>query len=225
MKKTFSTEAAYVVGILVLAIGTGLMEKANLGMSMVVAPAYILHLQLVGAMPWFTFGAAEYTLQAALLLLMTLVLRRFRVSYLFSFVTAVVYGLVLDGVMVFTSMIPGDLLAVRLACYVVGLVLCSVGVAFIFHTYIAPEVYELIVKEFSAKFGWDISKCKTCYDCISCAVGVILSFAFFGFGHFEGVKAGTIVCALVNGWLIGRCTAVLERYFTFEDKLKLRKYF
>ena len=39
---------------------------------------------------------AEYCLQAVLLLAMCLLLRRFRVSYLFSFVTAVVYGVVLD---------------------------------------------------------------------------------------------------------------------------------
>ena len=41
-----------------------------------------------------TFGMAEYCLQAVLLLAMCLLLR-FRVSYLFSFVTAVVYGFVL----------------------------------------------------------------------------------------------------------------------------------
>lgn len=36
MKRTFFTELAYVLGIVILAIGTAFMEKADLGMSMVV---------------------------------------------------------------------------------------------------------------------------------------------------------------------------------------------
>jgi uncharacterized membrane protein YczE len=66
---------------------------------------------------------------------------------------------------------------------------------------------------------------KTVYDCSSCLVGVILSFAFFGFGHFEGVKLGTIFCALVNGWLIGRISALFESLFVFKDAFPWREAF
>jgi hypothetical protein len=38
---------------------------------------------------------------------------------------------------------------VRMAFYVAGMLHCAVGVAFIFHTYLAQEVYELFVKEVS----------------------------------------------------------------------------
>ena len=34
---------------------------------------------------------------------------------------------------------------------------------------------------------------------MSCAVGVLLSFLFFGFGRFEGVRLGTILCAFGAG--------------------------
>ena len=43
-KRVFYTELAYAIGITVLALGTALMERADFGMSMVVAPAYLLHL-------------------------------------------------------------------------------------------------------------------------------------------------------------------------------------
>lgn len=43
MKRRFSTELAYAVGIVLVAFGTALMEKANFGVSMVVAPAYVLY--------------------------------------------------------------------------------------------------------------------------------------------------------------------------------------
>ena len=46
------------------------------------------------------------------------------------------------------------------------------------------------------------------------------------FRVFKGVKAGTIVCALINGTLIGLCSKFLEQKFEFTDGLeKLRKYF
>ena len=63
-KRVFYSEMAYILGLLILALGTAFMERANFGVSMVVAPAYILHLALKGQFPFFTFGMAEYTLQA-----------------------------------------------------------------------------------------------------------------------------------------------------------------
>jgi len=36
---------------------------------------------------------------------------------------------------------------------------------------------------------------------------------------------GTILCALVNGWLIGQCTRVLERRLEFRDRLRWRGFF
>ena len=94
-----------------------------------------------------------------------------------------------------------------------------------FHTYISPEVYELFVKEVSARWGIEIHKFKTGYDITSCLLSVGLSFAFFGLWHLEGVKWGTAVCALVNGFLIHRCTALLERRFVFRDSWALRPFF
>lgn len=80
MKRTFSTELAYVFGIVFVALGVVLMEKADFGVSMVVAPAYLLYRWLSPVWSFVTFGMAEYCLQAVLLLVMCLLLR-FRVSY------------------------------------------------------------------------------------------------------------------------------------------------
>ena len=222
-KRVFYTEWAYVAGLAILALGAALMEKADFGLSMVVAPAYLLHLWLVKVLPFFSFGMAEYTLQAALLILMCLALRSFRPAYLFSFVTAVVYGFLLDGMMALVALLGETGPAVLMLLYVLGALACALGVALLFKTYIPPEVYELAVKEISGKYGWNIHRVKTVYDCVSCLVAVAMSFAFFGLWHFEGVKAGTILVALVNGWLISLCSRALERLFEFRDGLSLRK--
>lgn len=225
MKKTFYTEWAYVFGLLTLGFSTALMEKADFGLSMVIAPAYILHLKIVQFLPFFSFGMAGYTVEGLLILALIVVTRKAKLSYFLSFVTAFLYGWVLDGFVWLLGGLPADTIAMRLVCYAVGLVFCALGVSLMFHTYFAPEAYELFVKELSDTYGWKITTCKTCYDCISCAVAVCLSFAFFGFGEFHGVKLGTVFCALVNGWLIGRFSHLLERHFTFTDRLKARALF
>lgn len=226
MKKPFFTEAAYVLGIIILAIGTAFMERADFGLSMIVAPAYILHLKISDTFSFFTFGMAEYVLQAVIILLLALIQRRFKKAYLFSFVTAVLYGLALDGAIWLVSHIPYDGTEFRIVvCYAGGMVLCCTGVSLLFHTYISPEAYEIFVKEISAKIHMPLSKFKTIYDCASCLVAIILSFLFFGFGNFRGVEWGTVACAVVNGWLIGRASAVFERFYEFKDGLPLRKYF
>lgn len=224
-QKTFYTEIAYLLGLLILALGTAFMERADFGVSMVVAPAYLIHLKVSEVLPFFSFGMAEYTLQAVVILAMILILRRIKLSYFFSFVTAVLYGLTLDGAMALIALLPEGSFGVKLGWFLIGMLLCSIGVSLLFHTYISPEAYELFVKEISAKLQKDIHKCKTAYDCVSCLIAILLSFLFFGFGHFEGVKLGTIFCALVNGSLIGRCTAWFEKRWDFQDGLPFRKYF
>lgn len=224
-ERVFYSELAYLFGLMILAAGTALMERANFGVSMVVAPAYLLHLKLSQTLPFFSFGMAEYLFQGVLLLVMSALLRRFRLSYLFSFATAVLYGFTLDGAMALAALLPGAGWIARATEYALGLILCSLGVSLLFHTYISPEVYELWVKEMSARGGFDIHKYKTAYDCTSCLMGILLSFLFFGFGRFEGVKLGTILCALVNGSVIGFFSRILEERFAFRDALPLRRIF
>ena len=224
-KKVFYTELSYVLGLIIMAFAAAFTEKANFGMSMVVAPAYIIHLKLVQYLPWFTFGVAEYFFQGFLVLATIILMRKFKMAYLFSFVTAVLYGTLLDIAMNVISLLPDNTFSIRVVWYVLGSLCCSLAVSLFFHTYISPEAYELIVKELSQKLKLDINKMKTAYDCFSVVLGIILSFSFFGFGVFEGVKLGTVICALVNGFLISRFTKLLEHFFEFKNRFDLEKYF
>lgn len=111
------------------------------------------------------------------------------------------------------------------AAYLLGTLLCALGVTLLFHTYFPPAAYELAVKELTRKTGLKMHRIKTAYGCVSCGAAVILSFVFFGAGQFVRVRWGTVLCALVNGWLIGRCTAFLEEHWEFQDGLELRAWF
>ena len=218
-KRVFYTEISYVLGLIIMAFGAAFTELADFGMSMIVAPAYILHLKVSEILPWFSFGVAEYCMQGLIVLLTIGCVRRFKVSYLFSFVTALLYGTILDRAISLVSFCKSESMEMRIVWFVVGTILCSIAVSLFFHTYISPEAYELIVKEISSKFLININKVKTIYDCISASLAVILSFAFFGFGVFRGVGIGTIICALINGYLIGKISAFFEDRFEFLNKL------
>lgn len=210
---------AYILGLFILALGVGLMEKADLGISMVVAPAYLISLKV----SYLTFGMAEYTLQAVLLLFMCLVLRQFKLFYCFSIVTAVIYGLILDGWIWILRDVAATALSIRILLFLLGMLFCSIGISMLFHTYLAPEVYELFVKEVSKKYQININKFKVGYDCSSCAIAILMSFLFFN--TLRGVGIGTVICALINGFIIGQCSKILEKYIDFSPKFAFAKYF
>ena len=221
----FYTELSYLIGLVLLSFATALLTVANFGQSMIAAPAYLLHLRLSEYWPFFSFGMASYLFQAVLLMAMILLVRRFRISYLFSFVTAVLYGFLLDGSLLLLSLIPTDHMVVRVILYILGLLVCATGVALMFRSYVPPAVYELFVKELAAHFSIPVSRFKTAYDCSSCILSIVLSFCFYGFLHFEGIHVGTVICAAINGTLIGLIGKWLDSHFRFSDGLGLRRLF
>lgn len=85
MKKIkMSRELLYCLAILIMALGVAMTAKASYGVSMVVAPAYILSLKF----SFLSFGQAEYCVQLLLVIAMCIITRRFKTAYIFSFVTS-----------------------------------------------------------------------------------------------------------------------------------------
>ena len=217
------SELAYVLGILLIALGNSMLEKADFGMSMVVAPAYLTYLKLSETLSFVTFGMACYAVEGMLLIILALIMRRFKLSYILSFMTAVIYGFVIDGFMALLSLVEVSGILMRIAFFIPGVLTVTMGVAFMFHTYLAPEAYDLFVKELCERFGFNTGKCKTAYDICSLIISVALTFIFFG--GIKGLGVGTVVCALINGTLIGIYSHFMDKRCVFDDKLKLRRFF
>lgn len=222
-KQTLYTELAFFVGLVLLACGTALMEYGGFGISMVAAPGYVLYLKLSPTMPFFTFGTVGYLVEALLLLSMMALIRKASILYLFSFLTAVLYGFALDGVSLLTALLPDHTLLLQIPLYIAGLVLCSAAVSLLLISYLPPAAHEMFVKEVSATFRLSLPKLKTVYDCTALVLAIVLSLLFFG--TIRGIGIGTVVCALVNGFLIRTFTGFWTKAFRFHDKLPLRRYF
>jgi uncharacterized membrane protein YczE len=215
-KPIFYTEISYILGIITLALGASLFVKANYGVSVVVSPTYLLHLKLSETWSFATFGFAEYIVQGLLLILLAVSVRRFHWSYLFSFATALLYGFVLDRILSLFTLFTLPDPWMRIVCYILGLLICALGVSLCLHTYLSPEVYELFVKEVSAKYNRHLGVVKTIYDCTSLLLALILSISFFGFFPLRGIGLGTLISALLNGRLISWINRFLEKHFTFQ---------
>ena len=70
MKKwKISSEIVYLIGTVILALATAMLTAADFGLSMVVAPAYIVSLKF----DFLTFGQAEYIVQGLLFVVFCMV--------------------------------------------------------------------------------------------------------------------------------------------------------
>ncbi len=217
MKKIkLPSEGAYFVALILLSLAVAILTQANFGVSMIVAPAYLLSLKL-GVI---TFGQAEYIVQGILFIILCVVLKKFKLVYFVSFITCLIYGFVLDlwrKLPCFDSSVtPPESIPFwgRILMFIIGMILTSFSIALFFKTYLYPQVYDFFVKAVTVKYNANLSLFKTCFDVTMLIISVIMSLCFFK--GFTGIGVGTIVLAVFNGTLIGFFSKQLDRYFVFK---------
>ena len=210
-------ELAWVLGIVLCALGVALCTKANFGLSMVAAPAYILHRKISEILPWFTQGVSEYVWQFLWLILTALIVRRFRVRYLLCFGTAVLFGLTLDGwLWLLGGGTPYVSLAMRIAVFVIGMNVTALAIALFFRTKLPLEVYELTVAEVADRYRLPISRVKFLYDAMMLTISIVLALSLLH--GFVGIGIGTVITTLLNASLITFYGKILDRFFTFDAR-------
>ncbi|MBQ4598976.1 MAG: hypothetical protein IJB19_03605 [Clostridia bacterium] len=210
-------EAAWLLGVLLCALGVALATKANFGLSMIAAPPYIIHIFMENFFPWYSQGTSEYIWQGVLLLAMCIIVRRFRVKYLLTFVCAVIFGLAVYG---FLWLLGGSAayatLAARIAAFCISEVITAVAIACYFRTDLPLPVYELVVSEIAKCYSLNMNKVKQANDLIMLALSLILAFVLNR--SFAGIGIGTIIITLVNASLIALAGKILDTYCDFSPR-------
>lgn len=214
-------EIIYIIANILLAFAVSMVTAANFGVSMIVAPAYILSQKLT----FLTFGQSEYVLQSILIIVFCIVMKKIKIVYFSSFVTCLIYGAILDFwrsvIPVFNPEItpPGSMeMPLRIVLFVLGMLLTSFSVALFFRTYLYPQVYDFFVKGVSRRYNIKLSKFKTCFDFSCLAVACLMTLIFFR--KFVGVGIGTIIMTVLNGTIIGFFNKTLEKYIDDEPLAK-----
>lgn len=223
-------ETAWVFGVILIALAVCLVTKGGFGVSMVVAPAYIIHLAAEKFLPWYSFGTSEYILQGVLLAALCIIIKKFNWRYLLSFLTAVIYGYILDlWFLIFGGSQPFFTLWGRIISLACGIALTSFSIALFFRTYLPQQVYELFVAQVAIKYGKKTEKVKFVYDISSLVLGIILavivSHSFDDIKFTDCIGIGTVACTVFNAFLINLFGKLLDKLFGFEAALpKLEKY-
>lgn len=218
MKKKFKAgEVSWVLAIILCSIGVCLSANSGFGVSMVVAPAFILHLKMVTIFPWFSFGIAEYVLQGVLLIFCCIIMRRFKWKYLLSFGTALLYGLSLDFFRMLFGTAVYDEMWLRIVSCIAGMIICAFAIALFLRCYLPQEAYELFVKEATIKTGANMHKVKWIYDITSLCVAILMMLLFFGKFSLEMIGIGTLVVTIINTPIIAFWGKLLDKYVSFES--------
>jgi uncharacterized membrane protein YczE len=220
MKKIkISCEAVYVIGILLLSLSVAMITASGFGVSMIVAPAYIVSLKV----SFLTFGQAEYVVQGILFIVFCILMKKFKPVYLCSFLTAIIYGAVLDLWRLIIPHFNPNItpvqslpLYLRIIYFAIGMLLTSLSVSLFFRTYFCPQVYDFFVKGVSLKYKLNRTKFKMCFDATFLLISIALTFILFK--RLNGVGIGTVILTCCNGMLIGFFGKILDKHFDFQPK-------
>lgn len=211
-------ELAFIPGVLLLGLATVLMSKASFGLSMVVSPAYVLA-DWIRVIPT---GSMCYIYQGFLVIVTSIVMGRFKISYLITFFSAVCFGLSVDAFGAVFAFIQSPGIVWRVILFAVAIPINSLSISLLLHCYFPPQAPELFVREVSGKFGFVMYKTKYVYDLCSCAASIVLSFLLLG--ELRHVGVGTVVYAFVNAPLIGVFGRWLDKIADYEPRFpKLRE--
>ena len=224
MKIKKSSELLWVFGIVFVALGVSICSKADLGVSMIAAPAFVLYEAIAPIWSGFSVGMTEYIIQGLMLILLCLVVRRFDWRYLLAFAVAVLYGYTLNFFLWLLGGVSFDEIWLRWVMLIVGDIVTAFGVACFFRTYMPLQVYELFVAEVASRFRLNIHRVKLCFDMTLLALSVLLAVTLFGdvatfnwstigYTSFHSIGLGTILTTLINSPIIALMSKVIDRVF------------
>ena len=234
MKKiTKASELLWVFGIVFVALGVSICSKADLGVSMIAAPAFIVYEAVASLWSGFSVGMVEYLVQGVLLIVMCIVVRKFDFRYLLGFGVAVLYGYALNLFLFLLSDLQVTTVSGRWILLLVGDVCTAFGVACFFHTYMPLQVFELFVTEVTNRFKLNIHKFKWAYDLSLLAVSIALAVILFGdvktfdwskigYTSFHSIGLGTLVTTIINSPIISLMDKLISKIF--EDTPRFPKW-
>ncbi|MCQ2489331.1 MAG: DUF6198 family protein [Clostridia bacterium] len=224
-KKIVYSEYAYFFSVLFLAISIAFMKAAGFGVSLSSAPAYVIY-EKVSLTQQISYGTAEYTIQAFILLFLFIVTGKFGKKHVFSFLTTLIFASTIDAITNVLELLPLEIVWVRVLLLALAIVIGPLGYALMDHTYISPIVYILYEQEIAKASGRDRNLVYWTFNVISGIFAIGLSFYFFGVGAFVGVNIATILYTLSKILLREPWEKFIEKHFKFRTKYwQLERHF
>lgn len=197
---------SFVVVLFIIAFGTSLSIRANLGSSPISCPPYVLSLVPGGwSMGTYTLCMHFFFIAAQIAMLR----RNFQRIQLLQVAVGVLFGVYTDVTMWLTSFlqVPFDMAPalgypLRLVELLAGGAILAYGISLEVHCdvlMLAGEGFPLAISKVVKR---DFGQVKMCSDTGLVCVGVVFMFVFFGRWHWEMVGPGTLISMFYVGFMV-----------------------
>ena len=183
------------VGLFVNGLGVSFITKAGLGTSPITSIPYTLSL---GFTP--TVGMFTLFFNLLLIVLQIILLRRnFQLQNLLQLPIIALFSFFIDLTMSLLGFMQPETYAMKVVSLVIGCLILGFGVFMEMVANVAMLPGEATVRAVSDVFSTDFGKTKIAFDSSMTIIAAILSFIMFK--HLDGVREGTIVAAILVGFI------------------------
>lgn len=182
-------------GLFVNGLGVSFITKAGLGTSPITSIPYTLSL---GFTP--TVGMFTLVFNIFLIILQIILLRRnFQLQNLLQLPIIALFSFFIDLTMSLLGFIQPETYAMKVVSLVIGCLILGFGVFMEMVANVAMLPGEATVRAVSDVFSTDFGKTKIAFDSSMTVIAAIMSFIMFK--HLDGVREGTIVAAILVGFV------------------------
>ena len=182
-------------GLFVNGLGVSFITKAGLGTSPITSIPYTLSLGFTPTVGMFTF-----VFNIFLIILQVILLRRnFQLQNLLQLPIIALFSFFIDLTMSLLGFMQPETYAMKVVSLIVGCLILGFGVFMEMTANVAMLPGEATVRAVSDVFSTDFGKTKIAFDSSMTVIAAILSFIMFK--HLDGVREGTIVAAILVGFI------------------------
>lgn len=185
----------FLIGLFVNSLGVSLITKASLGTSPISSIPYVLSLSFP-----FTLGNFTIFFSIFLILLQLLILRKnFKLEHVLQIPVSIIFGYFIDLTMLLFAWVNPQVYIMKIIYLLIGCLILGFGVYMEVLADVVMLPGESFVRAIVLTWKTNFGTTKICFDVSMSAIAAILSFVFTG--RLNGVREGTIIAALLVGFI------------------------
>lgn len=204
----------FLVGLFINAVGVSLVTKASLGTSPISSIPYVLSLNYP-----LTLGNFTIIFSIFLIVLQIFILRKnFKLENILQIPVSIAFGYFIDLTMYLFFWVDPQNYFVKLIALLAGCIVLGFGVYLEVLADVIMLPGESFVRAVVQTWNTNFGTTKIIFDSSMTIIAGVLSFIFFG--KLNGVREGTIIAALLVGFiarLFGKHLAFIKPYLFPED--------
>lgn len=197
----------FLIGLFINSLGVSLITKADLGTSPISSIPYVLSLNFP-----MTLGQFTIIFSILLIIIQLFILRKnFKAEHLLQIPISILFSYFIDLTMVLLGFVHPEAYGLKIIYLLIGCVILGFGVYMEVLANVAMLPGESFVRAVSTTWNTNFGNTKVAFDVSLTVIAAALSFLFVH--RLEGVREGTIIAALLVGFiarLFGRYLAFLK---------------